>query len=222
MATDDPRMRSTEQPDAAFEARFTKCKWLEPNAHNLTIGKDPKFIWYRNAKVGTRTCLATLDQAGISYQVRQAFRCNYAPETPEAYFKFAFVRNPWDRLVSFWLNKLKPGKKQFLFDPGIDHQNFGDVVRYLNNFDLATCDAHFRLQTRLVPLAKLDFIGRFETYEADLRTILGRLGIETSAPIERRNSTKDRLPYQSYYTPELVDIVAELYKDDIDALGYKF
>ena len=101
--------RSREYPDTAFIRNFVRLPGGK--GYNLTVGKSPKFIWYRNAKVATRTTLSTLDQAGLVYQVRQEFHAHYSPDDLADYYKFSFVRNPWDRVVSSWLNKIKNAKK---------------------------------------------------------------------------------------------------------------
>lgn len=70
------------------------------NQYNLTISHESKFIWFRVAKVGTRTILNHLRKSNVSLDVEHASFIHYPVKSYENYFKFAFVRNPWGRLVS--------------------------------------------------------------------------------------------------------------------------
>jgi len=211
---------SKKCPSKAFARALVRVNVGE--GYNLTIGKSPKFIWYRNAKVATRTTLNALDQTGIIYQIREAASVNYNPSDLDTYFKFAFVRNPWDRLVSGWKNriagKIAQGPKWY----GTISKNFDGLIDFLETLDLTQCDPHFRLQTCLIPLEAVDFLGRFETFDSDFKKVLAQLDIKSAIKLHRKNATKNRHPYQHYYTPELRDRVAKLYQQDIEALGYEF
>ncbi len=209
-----------DQPDAAFERNVAKC--AKGQGYSLTVGKSPKFMWYRNAKVATRTTLSTLDQAGVVYQMRQEFCVDYTPDDLAAYLKFAFVRNPWDRLVSGWLNKVvNANQRKFKAFSG-DKNNFEAFVSFLEDQDIARANIHFRLQTELLPLNKIDFLGRFENFDADLKEVLTRLKLKADIELEQKNSTKNRQSYQDYYTPALRERVARLYQPDIEVLEYEF
>lgn len=79
---------------------------------------------------------------------------------------------------------------------------------------------HIRLQVKLFPVDQVDFIGRFETFEEDLRTIMTKLGIQDKE-IPHRNASQHE-HYSKYYTPRTRDIIARKYKQDIEAFGYQF
>ncbi|MGD9799699.1 MAG: sulfotransferase family 2 domain-containing protein, partial [Parvularculaceae bacterium] len=68
--------------------------------YNLTISSERKFIWFRVAIVGTRTILHALKNANAPLDAREESHLYLFPNLQRDYFKFAFVRNPWDRLVS--------------------------------------------------------------------------------------------------------------------------
>jgi hypothetical protein len=211
---------SREEPSEEFQQRLVKTK--PGHGYNLTVGRSPKFIWYRNAKVATRTTLSTLDQAGLTYQVRQIFGVEYNPIDPSSYFKFAFVRNPWDRLISGWQNKIVRQtiyrKKWYTGDT----TKLESFVDFLETLDLSNCDPHFRLQTQLIPLDLIDFIGRFENFDIDLKNVLAQLGLNAEIQLEQKNASETRVSYQEYFTPELRKRVEKLYEDDIKTFEYEF
>ncbi|MEP1963728.1 sulfotransferase family 2 domain-containing protein [Tateyamaria sp.] len=216
-----------DRPDVDVRPFLKRQFPTEGPSHGITIGKSPKFMWFRVAKVGTRTTLSTLDSLGVTYHLREGFKFSYDADAFKDYFKFAFVRNPWDRIVSCWYNKVKvireldfERKKLPKFEDLTGE--FEEFVDFLETENLTTCNIHYRLQTRLIPVDNMDFLGRFERFEADLMKILKHLEIPKEDEFESRNVSEDKRPFQEYYTPDLRDRVAELYKADIQAFNYKF
>lgn len=220
-------MNQASQPVAPrvepTEAFLRQVKQPGPRmGYNMTIGQSPQFIWFRNAKVATRTTLNVLDQAGVIYQTRHEFGLSYNPEDPDNYFKFAFVRNPWDRLVSAWLNKIiKPAERGPKWYFTIE-KDLEDLVDFLDRKDFNNSDPHFWPQVRNVPTERLDFLGHHESFEADLDRVVAQLGFERTEAFEKKNSTHGRRHYREYYTPALRDRVAKLYREDIEKFSYEF
>jgi len=135
------------------------------------------------------------------------------------YFKFAFVRNPWDRFLSeFMYRKRLHGKsfscgfKEFLIN------GQGDAHRR------AAIKQHIRPQCEFVydedGNQLVDFIGRFENQQEDFNQICDKLGILHKELTHENKS--DHKPYWEYYDDEIREIVAEKYKKDIKVFGYKF
>lgn len=65
----------------------------------------------------------------------------------------------------------------------------------------------------------IDFIGKFETINKDFEQIKTRIGLEAELP--HLNASK-RAGYQSYYDAETREIVANWFREDIEAFGYQF
>jgi hypothetical protein len=141
--------------------------------YNISISHEKEFIWFRVAKVGTNTIMNVLDRDGISTKIHHEFFSYYPVQEYQNYFKFAFIRNPWDRLVSCWHSKVVESN-YFRFPEGKYRQmnTFSSFVDYVEDVDVRTCDMHLRLQSRLIDLNNVDYIGRFETFEKDLFAIL--------------------------------------------------
>lgn len=185
--------------------------------HNLTISDTHQFVWFRVAKVGTRTIFNILANNEVPFSVN-AYQVPYSAKEYKNYFKFAFVRNPWDRVVSCYCNKvLTQGHKRFreCFGKGFDY-----FVDYIRKQNLHTADAHIRLQTALIPLDEVDFIGRLENFNEDLLYVMGMLGLQHVAIPHKNKSTHTH--YSTYYNRKTRQIIAEKYRADIEAFGYQF
>jgi hypothetical protein len=139
-------------------------------------------------------------------------------------YKFAFVRNPWDRLVSCWADKVASlkGKVDYAprFGPPVTpHWEFDRFARWA--IEQPDPEGHYRLQSRhIVHDGKLvvDFLGRFERLESDWETVREKFGL---AAIPSRNRSKHR-PYRELYTPQLRNLVGEFYAEDIERFDYCF
>jgi len=192
------------------------------NRYNLTISHQYKFIWFRVAKVGTRTILNYFKENAVPLDVEHASFIRYPYRKYRNYFAFALVRNPWDRLVSCWFDKVVR-KNLFAFAEKEREKmkSFENFVQYVGQLDLHSSDRHIRLQSELIDLNNVHFVGRYESFEDDFKRILNYLGAPLSS-LEKKNVSTDRLPYQEYYTDKLIDKVARLYQRDIQIFGYQF
>ncbi len=156
------------------------------------------------------------------------------------YYSFGFVRNPWDRLVS-WYSMIQEAKKKLPFFKRFSKHPFEvelwnhalrtshDFESFLENstavvFDRG-CDKSFAynqidyLSDESGKLA-VDFVGRFENLAADTERVFQRLGIpnETLPRLNRSQHTH----YSKWYTPKTRDLVAARFAKDIAAFGYQF
>jgi hypothetical protein len=142
------------------------------------------------------------------------------PALTADYLSFAWVRNPWDRMVSTYFNK-DPDMVQQARSQGIDltELSFRDFLERTAEVS----HVHLLEQTRFVTDERgriiVDFIGRFETLAADFRTLCERLRIQPSLP-HRNASTHGH--YRQYYTAETRAMVAARYGRDIEMFGYDF
>ena len=129
----------------------------------------------------------------------------YSPYWDE-YFKFSFIRNPWDWLASLWLKGPKRRRGE----------NFS---RWLRSPRLAPHEKQspFNLCDQLT---QMDFIGRFENLQPDFNTICDKIGIPQQQ-LPHKNKTKHK-HYTEYYDDETREIVARKYARDIEYFGYEF
>ena len=133
-----------------------------------------------------------------------------------AYCKFAYVRNPFDRFVSYcafmtrsdgaFLREPKAVMRHFLFTaPPLQHVLFAPQHRFL-------VDDSGRLLT--------DAIGRVEDMQGSHDAICARIGVPT-ATLEKVNGSR-RGDYRGYYDAPIKAGVAALYQRDLELFGYDF
>ncbi|GLK50373.1 hypothetical protein GCM10017620_33470 [Brevundimonas intermedia] len=133
------------------------------------------------------------------------------------YFKFAFVRNPFDRFVSYCAFMLRDGD--------VFQRRPRDVMRHFLFQQPPEQHILFQSQSSLLvdedgKTLLTDQFGRVEEMQASYDSLCARIGIP-SRPLDRVNGTK-REDYRIYYDQELIDGVAARYAQDIDLFGYSF
>jgi hypothetical protein len=146
-----------------------------------------------------------------------------------AVFRFAFVRDPYGRVLSAFADKVLRKRRQarrfydWLGGVPAAAPDFLDFLRYLEAGG-ATHDAHWAPQTdlMLLPLGEFDFIGRLESLERDLGHVVERV-FATGAPLRMTRSgprTDSGARLGELWTPEARAIVGRVYAADFAAFGY--
>jgi hypothetical protein len=202
---------------------FSKFPFLPSlKRYSITMSHENKFIWFRIPKVATNTIREHLKSQKVYLDVEYAFLINYPPLLYKKYYKFGFVRNPWDRLVSCWLNKVVL-YNHFKFDKKTyaEFQEFERFVSYVSTIDLSNCDGHLKLQSASIDLNQVDFIGRLENFDDDFLQICDRIGID-GRNVEIKNKTTGRKDYMNYFDSKLKERVFKIYEKDIRFFGYEF
>ena len=155
------------------------------------------------------------------------------PQTAD-YWSFAFVRNPWARMVSWWsmihdwdlAHGPASGKPQDtdrmrgndMWRAAAAYSGFEEfVLRGTEELPrVGRPQAHYLR----APGREVDFVGRTETFAEDLQTVERRLGGEPTHVPHRNKSPHGS--YRDYYTDATRAKVAEVYAADLDAFGYTF
>ena len=138
------------------------------------------------------------------------------------YFKFGFVRNPWDLLVSIYhyLKHRATAPEHQQRNPDIH-----ELIRRSPDFD-----SYVRLcSLQLTDLGALlyddegnnlmDFVGRYERIEEDFASVCRKIGVDIALPHLNRS---EHAKYRDYYTAETKAIVSNIFARDIERFGYEF
>lgn len=159
-----------------------------------------------------------------------------------SYTRFTVVRNPYDRVLSAFLNKVSLGeqgtdsrKRRFRVVPGWGEatpEGFARFVAFIDEGGLRH-DRHWWPQRDLLimPPERFDLIGRLETLPEDMARLLAMIGrdpelarslekphpLEASQPLKITGATSKRA---AFYTPQLSATVRRLYAADFEAFGY--
>ena len=140
------------------------------------------------------------------------------------YFKFSFVRNPWDRMISMTKYKRFYGCKI--------KNNKLDISGYQKKFEKLEIDPRSKSKGEKVEAIEgavylnilneeLDFIGRFENLHEDYSKVCSVINCECKLLHKEANNNKLK-HYTEYYNDETREIVAKKYAKDIEYFAYKF
>ncbi len=155
------------------------------------------------------------------------------PETWQAYFKFAFVRNPFDRFVSAWkmfsegvLNS--DWKYPRRGRPGMDLNEFLQIaIDSTIEYSAGTKTFEQRIRNHTMPqthplacLSEADFVGRFENLEKDFARVCEHLGlVDKNLPLVHNTR---RGQYPDYIDQPSREALENFYSADLAKLGYSF
>ena len=197
-----------------------------------------KFIFIHIPKTGGTSIESVFDPKAVVKDVRfkHYTLCDYNNLRGDHhnYFKFSFVRNPWDMTVSMyqylwhkktgwgpgWRNKHKHFSK-LTFEEWVKHPAFKfPTIKSANvNSHLSGENGTFSSWIAC-DNSTVDFVGRFETLQQDFNTVCDKIGIPRQE-LPHINKTNHK-HYTEYYDDETREIVAEKYARDIERFGYEF
>lgn len=144
------------------------------------------------------------------------------------YYKFTFVRNPYDKMVSTYEYLANGGNQmddiefqEYFKENSIDFEKF--VLEFLSWEKL---QEHILFKPQYLFIydfhgnCKVDFIGHYESIEQDFSELAKKLNL-TEDKLPKKNVSKRKKSYLSYYSnPCVVRKIQELYAKDFQLLGY--
>ena len=126
------------------------------------------------------------------------------------YFKFAFVRNPYDRLVSYYHFHKSP---QYKYPARANSLPFDQWV-------MKGLDSNMKKNQTWYLDEDVDYIGRFENLEKDWELICKEIGI-TPYKLPKFN-VSDHNEWKSYYTDDSEKLVNRIFQDDFEVFNYDY
>jgi len=210
----------------------------EPYPREFLIFDDKKLVFLVLAKNACTSIKITL---GKTYGIRTDHIHDWAnwkirlarlKKHEKQYFKFAFVRNPYARIVSCYRNKVLLKEEQlssidgypfYCIKANISFEKFVKKIVRIPDF---LADIHFKSQySVLYQRGQLltDYLGKVENIEQDWKKLAQWYGLEANL-VHSNNSTEKESVYRDYklyYTQELAELVYQRYRQDFELLGYQ-
>jgi len=179
---------------------------------------------------GTSIAVSLFGQEVGHYSILRYMQ--YKKQNINKFFKFAFVRNPWDRFLSAFL---------FLKGGGVTVEDKLWSKRYLSNFkdfESFVCTLkderyrkkilewkHFMPQWQFVCDSnsenRMDFIGQFENLGSDFEYVKKRLNVDEKISLKNLNASYKK-NYRDHYSFFLQNLIYEIYKEDVKLFNYTF
>ena len=156
---------------------------------------------------------------GLQHLLAKQAREEVSVDTFDSYYKFAIVRNPWDKVVSQFcymqrrkdLRNFIGLKKSDSFEKYLSLIQKKEHVQWAKQVDFIFDDNKNLL---------VDDIFKLENLNDEIEKLSSKIGFEiVRLP---HNNKGERKAYAHYYTDKTREIVSELYKDDIEYFKHEF
>ncbi len=132
----------------------------------------------------------------------------------ESLYKFATIRNPWERMISFFFSPhrgiTKWDRDEFLA--------LLTTIHPLRHYIIEDANTSSDIDTSLD--CHLDFLIRFEQLEYDFQIVCNNFGIPYTKLPKRNTSTRQH--YSHYYDKELKQLVHDKFIEEIEFGRYLF
>lgn len=200
---------------------------------DVIVNHEQKIIFVHVPKTGGQSVTRALGGKTMDFSTHAPL---FAADNPD-YFRFGFIRNPWDRMVSLY---------HFLCQKNFkETDNFKQPEVRAAGFKIWLTRHEFYMQedyklplgeswvvggqgdlppmqqrSQLFWLEGCDFIGRFENLQSDFEKACGQAGIK-AATLPHMNRTEHK-HYREYFDQESRDFVALHFGADINLMGYEF
>jgi len=197
----------------------------------MFLSEKDKFIFVHVPKTGgTSMHIAFKDHYSVADRTDPEPEEHHAPlweilnnnsfaEGIEEYYTFGFVRNPWDRLVSGF-HDFQQQRAQL---SGIEFKDFAiNMAKGEGRYHELIRDVHFRPQHTFLDCVEktIDFVGRYEDLINSFKYVMNELNLPPLTLYKHRTSSHP--PYQQLYDQYTIDVVADLFKEDIKTFGYEY
>jgi hypothetical protein len=157
---------------------------------------------------------------GLQHLLARQIRTVVGADTFNAWFRFSIVRNPWDKAISqYAYMRGRPDLRQYV---GMaEDAPFAEYLARISEIEHVQWMPQHAFIQDTDGNDLIDFIGRFETLEADTRRIFLRLGIDCPT-LPHINASARAGDYRSYFDAGTRAAVARMYAADIERFAYRF
>lgn len=168
--------------------------------------------------------------------IKNHFNKQNASHLYDQYFKFTFVRNPFDQLYSFYnyhRNLISDMPKIFNFEDDFEEflinlenglpserQIVSQTEQGIQGAKWAFEDMFQKRYVFINDKNQLDFIGRFETLQKDFKVVSKVCNLDYD--LTHLNNSGNKAPYWHRYTKRARKLAEDLLSEDLKAFGYEF
>lgn len=180
-----------------------------------------EYLFVHINKAGGKSVEAALDlpfRHATAVQLRELF----GPAEYDRRFVFAFVRNPWSKVVSHYNYRRKTGRT------GMDQQapEFNEWVRraygqhdpvYYDNPIMFMPQTDWLVDAQGTLMVR--FVGKLERFSEDFAHVCEQLDVEVELPHVNKTPHK---PHQDHFEDDTRELIGRLFASDIERWGYTF
>lgn len=136
----------------------------------------------------------------------------------DSYHKFTVVRNPFARVVSFYVGKGGNKISREWYGVGED-DSFEDLVKKIYDLGFDNLEEHLVGQYEGFRVELMDIVVHLENYEEEIEQIKSKNDKDVKT---YRKNVSGKEDYRKYYDKETREMIAELYSEDLENLNYEF
>lgn len=133
---------------------------------------------------------------------------------------FMITRNPYDRIVSCWKNRIVEMKRMGT-NPELIGLGFKDFIKKIHKIPDDMADEHFRTQTWYYNLCPIDNLKVIEINDIPNNKYLEDIvGHKYNVPVMKKSNRKK--DYKTYFDDETIELVKERYANDLVNFNYSY
>ena len=219
------KLENYEQIDSTLHKRFVKVH----ATYNIRRRGIIRYFRQENLKEGS-----SIRKKGVRtkiFYLRKKFSkvddVVITDEMWKTYFKFVFIRNPYDRVISGWKFStrgmpIRPKLIDFM-------RNKNKVTNVAYSHTFITQKAHLIESDNKT--IDFDYYGDFNNLNEELIKVLLHLGVKTikhekliekDIIMNKGHEEETKTPYYKYYeNQEILDLVNNHFREDFEYFGYK-
>jgi len=232
-------------------SKFARFTTLEELNYAVNVSLKNKYVFVETAKVACSTIKLTLQRLELEdkYFKREVFQDvhvrAYSPllslqQVPDFerlfinddYFRFCFVRNPYERILSAYLNKIKGNsmmeKSIILSQLGHDMRDlsipvsFEQFISAIEKQPVSMMNNHWRHQyySTYQDTINYHFIGKLEKFDEHFSYVMEKVGASPYYIKEARHATGSSSKFNEYYTDDLLERVYNVFQIDFETFRY--
>ena len=225
------------------------AKWLSGHLdHAVHLSVRHRFMYVANPKVGCSSIIWTLrslesDEPGVMPETVGRIHDRSGSPLPRFsevggpellrdpdWFRFTFVRNPFDRLMSCYLQKIvRPTAEREAFlaliarPAGDDREiTFSEFINGIAEQSPIDMDPHWRVQSlqTLQDIATYDFVGRFEQFDQDLAEVGSCIPPRFAEYLHRERRQATGPKPVAKISPDTADTIRRVFAEDFERFSY--